>query len=277
MSMETLETLGGNTNSPKVKEKRDNQLKKWVFTLNNYTEQDILEILETCETICEKYGFQTELGAGDDDNVGQHHLQGAMWLSKPMRWSEFKWKCKPHFEKMKSDAGSNDYVQKEYTFTGRRWNKGLKPPKKPLKLITTLRPWQKKVEDLVLTEPDDRKVYWFWESTGNVGKSALVKYLVSRYGCLFCNGGKGSDLINLIFNQDMDATTCVIWDLPRENKGFISSSTVEAVKNGMVCNTKYETGVKLFNAPHVIIFSNYPPENVEELSKDRWVVEEIIQ
>jgi len=69
----------------------------------------------------------------------------------------------------------------------------------------------------------------------------------------------------------------VIWDLPRENKGFISSSTVEAVKNGMVCNTKYETGVKLFNAPHVIIFSNYPPENVEELSKDRWVVEEIVQ
>ena len=272
MELETLETLGGNTISPKVKNIRENQLKKWVFTLNNYTESDIVEILETLESnICEKYGFQTEVGEN-----GTPHLQGAIWLKKAMRWSEFKWKSKPHFEKMKDDKGSNDYVQKADTFAGRRWNKGLTPLKKPLKVITELRPWQKKVEDLVKTEPDDRAVYWFWESTGNVGKSALVKYLVSKYGCLFCNGGKGSDLINLIFNQDMDSTTCVIWDLPRENKGFISSSTVEAVKNGMVCNTKYETGVKLFNAPHVIIFSNYPPENIEELSKDRWIIEEIV-
>jgi len=273
-NLETLETLGGNTKTPKV---RENQLKKWCFTLNNYDEQDIKEILETCETICEKYGFQTELGAGDEENAGTPHLQGAMWLKKPMRWSEFKWKSKPHFEKMKSDNGSNDYVQKEETFTGRRWNKGLTPLKKPLKLITELRPFQQKIIDLYHTEPDDRKVYWFWENTGNVGKSALVKYMVANFGCLFCNGGKGSDLINLVFNQDMDRTKCIIWDLPRENKGFISSSTVEAVKNGMVCNTKYETGVKLFNAPHVFIFSNYPPENIDELSKDRWIIEEITQ
>lgn len=265
--METLETLGGNTKTPKV---QGNQLKKWVFTLNNYTEQDITKILETCNAFCEKYGFQTEAGEN-----GTPHLQGAIWLKKAMRWSELKLSSNMHWEKMKSDVGSNNYVQKEDSYTGRRWNFGLTPPPKPLKIISKLYPWQQGVLDIYNTEPDDRLVYWFWEHKGGTGKSAFVKYMVKTHNVLFCNGGKTKDLINLVFNQDMDATKCIIWDLPRENEGFVSSSTVEAVKNGMVCNTKFETGVKLFNSPHVIIFSNFPPASKEGLSADRWVVREI--
>ena len=40
----------------------------------------------------------------------------------------------------------------------------------------------------------------------------------------------------------------------------------------MICNTKYETGVKIFNSPHIICFANFPPDNLEQLSADRWII-----
>ena len=70
----------------------------------------------------------------------------------------------------------------------------------------------------------------------------------------------------------MEKAKCIFWDLPRSTRGSISYSTLESVKNGLVCNTKYETGVKAFNPPHIIVFANFPPEKVEELSADRWKI-----
>ncbi len=62
----------------------------------------------------------------------------------------------------------------------------------------------------------------------------------------------------------------IIWDIPRSSKGNVSYATLEAVKNGLICNTKYETGVKVFNPPHVIVFANFPPDDESQLSADRW-------
>ena len=148
---------------------------------------------------------------------------------------------------------------------------------KPIKLIENLYPWEKDIETLFFTEPDERKVYWFWEKTGGIGKSTFVKYMVVKHGCLFCDGGKKSDLVNLVFNNNMDDCKCVIWDIPRAAKGNISYSTLECIKNGMICNTKYETGVKVFNSPHIFVFANFPPDKPEELSADRWVITELVR
>lgn len=143
---------------------------------------------------------------------------------------------------------------------------------KPIKIITDLYPWQKRIEELALSEVDDRKVYWFWEGVGNRGKSAFVKYMLVKHKVLFCSGGKYSDIMNLVFNQDMDSCNCVIFDIPRANRGCISYASLESIKNGVVCNTKYETGYKVFNNPHIIIFANFPPDDDDCLSSNRWVI-----
>ena len=91
-----------------------------------------------------------------------------------------------------------------------------------------------------------------------------------KHKILFCDGGKKPDLINLAFNNDMNECKCVIWDIPRSAKGSISYSTLEAFKNGLICNTKYETGVKAFNPPHIFVFANFPPDDEAKLSPDRW-------
>lgn len=145
---------------------------------------------------------------------------------------------------------------------------------KPLKLITPSKSWQLKILDLIRTEPDDRKVYWFWSEQGGVGKSQFAKYLVAKENCLFFEEGKKADIMHLIFEAPEDKLERIIIDVPRDNGNKVSYKSIESIKNGMIYSSKYEGGYKLFNPPHLIVFANMPPEE-ERLSADRWVIENI--
>lgn len=259
---------GGNTKPPRVKQISPS--KRWCFTLNNYTDEECSSIVPIIQEYCDKSIVSYEIG-----EQGTPHLQGFLSFKEKKRpLSVFSFTNRISWRVAKGDDLSQvTYISKEAR--GFLINFGMPNLPKPIKIISNLYPWQKKVEDIFFTEPDDRSIYWFWESNGNVGKSAFVKYMVIKHKALFCDGGKKSDLINLVFNSDMDNCKCIIWDLPRSTKGNISYSTLESVKNGLVCNTKYETGVKAFNPPHIFVFANFEPEEPDKLSSDRWVIENI--
>lgn len=230
-----------------------------------YKEDDnigIIGVEKYLQQVCSKYILGKELCP----STQRKHLQAFLVLKKPMRITELKIPYNPHLKACDGNEEHNvtycskdgDYIK--YGFPAE------------IKIIKNLRPWQQTIEALVLQEPDDRKVFWFWDTVGNIGKSCLIKYLVVKYGVLFCQGGKVSDIMNLVFNADMDKCRCVVFDIPRVNAGKVSYASLENIKNGMVCNTKYETGVKVFNAPHVICFANFPPDNLDALSRDRWEI-----
>jgi len=42
----------------------------------------------------------------------------------------------------------------------------------------------------------------------------------------------------------------------------------------MITNTKFETGLKVFNPPHIVVLANFPPRE-EKLSADRWKIYKI--
>lgn len=248
---------GGNTISPSPIQ--ISPAIRWCFTLNNYTNEDISSINVCFSNKCKFAIVGKEIGA-----QGTPHLQG---------YCEFKTKCRPknllsnriHWEKAKGNREANiEYCSKDNDII---YSLGMP---KPIKIINELYPWQKDIERLTLEEPDDRTIHWYWDENGNIGKSAFIKYMIVKHKVLFCCGGKYSDIMNLVFNQNMDECNCVIFDIPRANRGCISYSALESIKNGMVCNTKYETGVKVFNSPHVIVFANFPPDDESQLSSDRW-------
>ena len=266
-----METLGKNRQVPKKGNTEPSSAPKQVgrktfytFTLFNY-ESIETEVNRQLQSICKKYLYGRELCP----TTNKKHIQGFLALKKPMRITEIKITGKPHLE---ACIGNEEQNEKYCSKDGDIVRYGYP---KPINLISELRPFQAELEQLYLTEPDDRKIYWLWESTGNIGKSAFVKYMVVKHGCLFCDGGKKADLINLVFNANMDCCRCIIWDLPRCAKGNISYSTLESIKNGLICNTKYETGVKVFNSPHIFVFANFPPEDEDKLSQDRWVIREL--
>jgi len=260
----------GNTKPPR-KTKQITPSKRWCFTLNNYTEDECSLIVPLIHESCSKAMVSYEVG----DECGTPHLQGFIEFKTKKRPCEvFKFTKRFHWEKAKADDNAQVvYISKQGK--GLLISIGMPKPMKPLKIITELYDWQKDIENISLTEPDDRVIHWYWESTGGVGKSAFVKYMVIKHKALFCDGGKKSDIINLVFNNDMNECSCIIWDIPRASRGSVSYSALESIKNGLVCNTKYETGVKAFNAPHIFVFANFPPDEPEKMSSDRWVVTEL--
>ena len=269
--LDGIDVEGGNTKTPS--KKQTSQRLHWGFTFNNYEKHHIDVLHSLFANICHDWIFQEEIG----EKEKTPHLQGAISLKKAMRWTEFTPDKRINW-KAQISLNNSTYASKLNTRAPDgviKWGGSYKP-KVELKLITTLRPWQEEIRNLCMTEPDDRTINWFWEPEGSIGKSVFIKYMVAKHNALLCQGGKHSDIMNLVFKQDMDRTNIILFDIPRANKGNVSYTALECIKNGMVCNTKYETGVKLFNSPHVIVFANFLPGDEGQLSKDRWKITEMV-
>lgn len=240
---------------------------RWCFTWNNYLPGlSIQQLNFKFREICEKYVFQPEIGKN-----GTKHLQGAIWLKKKARPTQFGLPKAIHWEIMRNEEASEKYCQKSDTNDGEihKWGWPVE-----LEIIKELRPWQSEIEKLTKEKPDGRTIHWYWEAKGGVGKSAFCRYMYYTYGAIVIQGGNLADIMNIMFNANMNDIKTVIIDIPRKKKNKVSYSSIECILNGMITNTKYETGVKIFNPPHVIVFANSEPEE-ESLSEDRWKITEI--
>lgn len=233
------------------------------FTYNNY-DSSIVPILETTfKHFCYMYCFQEETGEN-----GTRHLQGTISCKKKMRDTEFGLPKEIHWEPVRNIKNSYLYCSKEETRTGNvfTFNYDLPYTYKP-----NLYGWQTELLNKLTGPIDDRKVFWYWSKSGKLGKTTLCKHMVVNMGATFCSTGKQSDIINIIYKTDMNTCRLVVFDLPRTNANHISYAGIEAIKNGLICNTKFETGYKAFASPNVVIFANAYPE-FDNLSMDRWEI-----
>lgn len=126
-----------------------------------------------------------------------------------------------------------------------------------------LRPWQTRLVERLQGEPHPRRIIWVTDSVGNVGKSFLAKYLATNLGACVLNGGKSADVAYLLDNPRI-----VVWDLSRTQEEQVNYGLMESVKNGLVFSPKYESCVKVFPVPHVVVFCNFGWPG-EKFSADR--------
>ena len=275
--IETNRDEGGNTINPPQSKKpiQSVQSKHLCFTFNNYDRDEIIILQKVFSELCFMYAFQEETGPGTEECPnGTPHLQGVISLHKRARWSEFGLSKKIHWEKTIDVKASYLYCTKISTRTGEIFLKNYTVPK-VLQLCIPDKPWQLEILDLIKSTPDNRKVYWYWSVAGGLGKSQFCKYLLAKHNCVFIDEGKKGDIMNCVYNQDMDRdNVIVVFDVPRENGNKVSYKSIESIKNGMIFNSKYETGYKLFNSPHVVVFANEPPDK-KCLSTDRWVIKQL--
>lgn len=127
-----------------------------------------------------------------------------------------------------------------------------------------LKDWQEELVKYVQGDVSDRKVRWYVDPVGNMGKSFVSEYLECKHGAVIFENGKSNDIAYAYKNQGI-----VIFDLRRSQEGYFNYGVIESFKNGRLWCPKYESCVKLFKKPHVIIFSNFEPDK-NQLSKDRW-------
>ena len=251
---------GGNTKTPS--DVRIHPSKKWCFTLNNYTDEEYGAVVQCFDGCASKYIIGDEVGEN-----GTPHLQGYVEFKSRVRPLSLKLSNRIHWEKARGSGDDNfQYCSKESVKISKGWPK-------PIKVIVNLKPFQKEIVDLVANEPDDRKIHWYYDYNGNIGKSALVKLLCYKYGAVVC-AGKGSDMkyqIVKYIEKHGEGPRIVIFDIPRSVIDYVSYQGIEEIKNGCFASTKYESDMVIMNSPHLLCFANELPDG-GKLSKDRWEI-----
>ncbi len=250
--------------------------KKWCFTYNvHMSVEELCQFEALCSDSSNKYVYQQEIGES-----GNYHLQGFIKFKRKVRpKSIFKNYPTIHWEKCRCEKEAILYCQKEDTRVSGTYPsyKGI-IPHKPLKLISKDKfyPWQLEAMNL-LNDDDDRTIYWMYESTGNVGKSSLVKYICAKLNGLVVSG-KGADMkygIVKYHEKNEGYPPIILIDIPRTVLDYVSYSAIEEIKNGCFFSGKYEGSMCIFNSPVIICFANEGPK-VEKMSLDRWAIAEII-
>lgn len=149
----------------------------------------------------------------------------------------------------------------------------------------TWRPWQQAVLQIANGPVQNRKVHVIVDQSGNTGKSFLAKYLMISKGALTMDAVSKRDMA-YIFLQRIDSghsVPIVCIDIARSIVGsglqeHLPNTAmtavwnfVESLHNGSIVNTKYESKIRVFDQPHVFLFTNHPIDvNEYTLSRDRW-------
>jgi len=248
---------------------RNTRSRAWCFTLNNFSEEDVAQAraLEG-ECVC---GIET----GEN---GTPHLQGVVRFESARTFQSVK-KLLPraHIEKCVSWVKSKQYCAKEGNLVRNlgdtQTHRVVKDPLEGL----TLKPWQQEVALLLENEAQDtRTIRWYWEPTGNVGKTSLAKHLCIKWpkNILYLSG-KAADIKFAVSGfVKKNTLKMAIFDLTRTSEQFVSYEALEAVKNGIFFSGKYEAEMCVFNSPHVVVFANFPPDT-SRLSGDRWFIQSL--
>lgn len=268
MSFEQIEQGGGNKQTPPIS--CNFQAKNWVMTWNNYPD-DVFEQLEQALCpLCIKYIFGKEIG-----EQGTPHIQGAFVLKSKMRQGTIYklFNTTFYLDKMKGRWNDQKYCAKDGNYIT-----NVKIPMALAKVtIEMLRPEQREIASL-FTEREDplfgRKIYWFYETQGNWGKSILTTYMIDQLEATEVSG-KGADVlcgIATLVEKHGECPPIVIYDIPRSiGPEYVSYTSIEKIKDGKFFSGKYESGMVRFNKPHIICFANEPP-SISKLSRDRWVI-----
>ena len=121
----------------------------------------------------------------------------------------------------------------------------------------------------LMEDPDDRKIIWYCDATGGCGKTWLTRACFSKFESIRFENSKSCDIKHAYNGQRI-----VFFDLTRSQQEHFNDEAMETIKNGIMFSPKYDSAMKIFDHPHVVIMANWMPDT-SKLSCDRWDVRQI--
>lgn len=252
--------------------------RRWVFTLNNWNEEEYESIKEWLHN--NTVGFVVGKEVGEN---GTPHLQGYFECKDGKTFNVIKkMNERAHFEKAKGNREQNiKYCTKDKDFE--QWGIAKKISIREKEILMKLeeeykdvvwKDWQKDILEMISGKPDNRAVWWIVDEKGNQGKSYLVNYIMMTQKAILADGKK-TDVFNQVLQfMENDVPKIIILDIPRSNEGYVNYGVLEQLKNGVIYSGKYEGGCCFFRIPHVIVMANFWPDE-SKLSADRWRIVEL--
>jgi len=92
-----------------------------------------------------------------------------------------------------------------------------------------------------------------------------------KYDCIRFENGKSADIKHSYQGQEI-----VVFDFCRAMQNHVNYEVIESIKNGIMFSPKYESKMKIYKKPLVIVFANFEPDE-SKLSKDRWKIIRILE
>lgn len=293
------------------------RVKRWCFTLNNYTPVEYALFFPSDPTgSYVLHPLLEYICVGKENSTsGTPHLQGFCSFKERVRISSCKrLSSRAHWEVARSVVRAIDYCKKEGDFLelgdvphepqqGRRNDlvlfksavkNGVTDRKDLREAFSTvcaqypgfvesyirdqheppvveshpLRDWQQQLVDSTADEVNPRTITFVVDVEGNSGKSWLATYMETTLNKIVqvMKPGRYADMAY----GYVEETEVFILDCPRSKQGdYIQYDFLEAVKDGRMFSMKYESRMKRFKPPHVIVFMNQAPD-MEKLSMDRY-------
>jgi len=267
-----LETGEGNNNTSPARV-RIVPSKHWCFTFFFENAKEV----ETLETALNVKGIEYLMGEETCPTTGRKHMQGFISSDKKIRPIE-KFKTKGvHWEKTKGNREQNiEYCSKEGKI-----KTNIKIPRKLIDPMEGLerKPWQKELEEL-FNGPygSDRYLHWYWSKDGGVGKTSFCKHICMTRNAIVLSG-KAADIkcgvaFHIEKHKELDIA---MFHFTRSVEDYVSYEGLESIKDGFFFSGKFESGMCMFNQPHVVIFANFPPKLTDTVSIERWKITEITE
>ena len=139
-----------------------------------------------------------------------------------------------------------------------------------------LRPWQTACLGICQQPASTRKVHWFWENVGNVGKSWMARYLALHHQAIVVGAMKKSDLLHAI-SKLITGRKVVVFDLTRSTEDGavkVVYEVLEQLSNRVIFSGKYDSQTVWIPQVHLMVFANFGPDRTA-MSEDRWDVHHI--
>jgi len=240
--------------------------RRWSFTLNNYTEEEITHITHYNDHM---WCVGVEVGEN-----GTPHLQGYIEIpnGKTLKTMKKIIGNRAHLEPaIKHKEANLIYCRKNGNMLRDDFPCIKKYCGEDLPKKNELYDWQLIILDILKQKPEHRKIYWFYEEKGNAGKSMFGKYLCyHNKNIIMSTCTKSADILTMVDEQ----YDTYIFDFPRTlGPNYCPYTAFEQLKNGYVTEAKLKKKARkiMMNPPHVIVFSNYGPDWTK-LSFDKWKV-----
>lgn len=250
-----------------------NKVRSFIGTWNNYTQEDWNTMEGYFKVHCTKFTMGKEVAS----TTGTPHIQFAGTFKNPRSFKNLKQtfpKC--HWEQAKNPIATQNYCKKDNNFiTEKTSNRDIKLQafleKRYLEVVW--KPWQQQIITIANTAPHERHIHWFWEPTGNVGKSWTVEYLLWKKKCVLINGNR-NDIFHCVktwCDEHDDFPECILIDIPRTGTAHIQYGTMEKLKDRIFHSGKYEGGLVHMIPFHLLVFANVAPDT-STMSADRWQI-----
>jgi Putative viral replication protein len=283
--------------------------KHWCFTLNNYTPADLDRLSSIGEEIVSYLVYGKEVGASGTPHlqgtvcflsrkrltqviaiIGQAHCSVTRFLSQSIEYCKkdgdfFEIGNPPKGSGERSDLedfkasvkeGVTDLeelreLHSSVCATYPRFVKEYINDKKEKFTVENheLRPWQSTLNSRLLRTPDKREIIFVIDLTGNKGKSWFARHYCDLHNnAQIIVPGKKADMSYVV----RDDCRVFFLDCPRSKQGdFIQYDFLEELKNGYIFSPKYESTLKKFKTPHVVVLMNEHPD-MSKLSEDRYSI-----